>query len=428
MTNYARRIEHDLTTIDLNNTAVGFGHGADTFGWRFYPRFQTPDIESNGTVIFRDLLWGGPSRDALLRQRRLEPGQRECVAIVMMPSFVPFATLEVSSDWFCLTNPKCKSPNLPHVMKLSKRVKAITDCGPQVTDAHCYRDGDMQRLLERGKQLEARLPLQTLSVQIPYENTLGGFAMFNAGITDLAPELTGWYGAAEVNLDRPTTVFFVGDHFSVHQTRVIAGGEEVQARELLSRQVMKAVIPGGVKTLKTEQGNFVDVHLATPYGVTSHLLIPACGSEPKGFAWKVAGVQIPFQYGDNGKIKPLDPAFNNYPAVELELEKEVVSLLADSNAKLKLSFAVPFADKVVPVTLADLPLKDRKIKIPGPVFAKALFDSFGDYFDNKDLSKQVEPVSIWPTEVFIGGTTLQAVNQLTIFWLETAPPKDKKNG
>src|SRR5262249_27052443 len=97
------------------------------------------------------------------------------------------------------------------------------------------------------------------------------------------------------------------------------------------------------------------------------------------------------------------------------------------NARLKLSFAIPFGDKVAPVTLADLPLKDRKIKIPGPVFAKALFDSFGDYFDKKDFSKQVEPVSIWPAEVLIGGTTLQIVNQLTIFWVDqTPPPKEKK--
>ena len=34
-----------------------------------------------------------------------------------------------------------------------------------------------------------------MGVQIPYENTLGGFEMFNTGITDLAPELVGWYGA-----------------------------------------------------------------------------------------------------------------------------------------------------------------------------------------------------------------------------------------
>ena len=33
-----------------------------------------------------------------------------------------------------------------------------------------------------------------MQVQVPYENTLGGFEMFNTGITDLAPQLRGWYG------------------------------------------------------------------------------------------------------------------------------------------------------------------------------------------------------------------------------------------
>ena len=53
-----------------------------------------------------------------------------------------------------------------------------------MADAACYRDGDSVRLLEKARQLEARLPLQDATVQIPYENTLGGFAMFNTGVTD----------------------------------------------------------------------------------------------------------------------------------------------------------------------------------------------------------------------------------------------------
>jgi hypothetical protein len=39
---YARRLEAEYETIALNNTQVGFGHGENVFGWRFYPRFQTP--------------------------------------------------------------------------------------------------------------------------------------------------------------------------------------------------------------------------------------------------------------------------------------------------------------------------------------------------------------------------------------------------
>jgi hypothetical protein len=276
MMRYARRIEFDFSTVDLNGTAVGFSHGDDTFGWRFYPRFQTPDIESNTTVLFRDLLLGGPNRDALLRQRRLEPGMRECVAVVIMPSFVPYCTVNASSNWFSLTNPKCKALDSKYAMKLSKAVKSIENCAPNVGDASCYRDGDFERLLQKAKQLEARLPLQSAMVQVPYENTLGGFAMFNSGVTDLGPELNGWYGSPSINPKGQTTLFLVGKHFSVHQTRVIAGGQYVSNQELLSREVMKVVIPANPVLLGDASQKFVDIHLATPYGVTKHLLVPVC--------------------------------------------------------------------------------------------------------------------------------------------------------
>ena len=207
MLQYARRVEMEIETVALNNTAVGFSHGEETFGWRFYPRFQTPDIEGNLTVFFRDLLIGSQNRDALLRRRRLEPGVRECVAIVIMPSFVPYVTMETSSNWFplappccptlshCLPlhHPRCKTLTATDAVKLSERVKIIENCSGLVADAACYRDGELARLLARAKQLEARLPLQSMSVQVPYENTLGGFAMFNTGVTDLVPELLGWY-------------------------------------------------------------------------------------------------------------------------------------------------------------------------------------------------------------------------------------------
>lgn len=276
MMRYARRIEFDLATIDLNNTQVGFSHGDETFGWRFYPRFQTPDIESNAKVFFRDLLWGGPNRNALLRQRRLEPGQRECVAIVMMPSFVPYADLTVNSNWFSLTNPKCKLMDTEFAMRVSKSVKTIENCGARVLDADCYCDGDLALLLKRAKQLASRRPLQGTTVQIPYENTLGGFGMFNTGVTDLAPELSGWYGSPSINPIVPTTIFLVGNHFSVHQTRVIAAGNDVIYREMLSRQVMKVVIPPNPNLVGNPNQKFVDIQLATPYGLSQHLLVPVC--------------------------------------------------------------------------------------------------------------------------------------------------------
>ena len=66
------------------------------------------------------------------------------------------------------------------------------------------RAADLNMLFESVSQLEARLPLQSMLVSIPYENTLGGFEMFNSGITDLAPALSGWYGAPGITVSSPT--------------------------------------------------------------------------------------------------------------------------------------------------------------------------------------------------------------------------------
>ncbi len=308
MMQYARRVEFDAQTIDLNGTTVGFSNGENTFGWRFYPRFQTPEIASNCMAFLQTVFIGGPTRNQLLHQRRLEPGIRECDAVVIMPSFIPYVSVDVSSNWFSLINPKKKDLNAAYAMRLSHQVKSIETCKASVCDGHCYRDGDVSRLYAKVQQLETRLPFQTMSVQVPYENTLGGFGMFNTGVTDLAPELTGWYGTPSINSAGGTDVFLVGNHFSVLQTMIIAGGAQCPPPQLLSRQVLQATIPPGAIQTGANGEQFVDVQLATPYGVTQHLLIPVCESadpaagSPIGASWKSNTVALAFAFGGLGIV------------------------------------------------------------------------------------------------------------------------------
>ena len=245
---YARRLETDLATISLNKTAVGFTHGTDTFGWRFYPRIQPPPTRGNIAAL-TDTLCGTSSTTRDLASRRLEPGMRECTAIVVMPSFVPFVTFDVRTNWFSLTHPKVTDQSMRQAILLSRSVKSM-----QETAAHCCRSGDacrdsdLAKLLRSIDQLDRTLPLQTMLAQIPYENTAGGFELFNTGITDLAPELIGWYGTQGVDPAGTTVVFLVGKGFSVHDTNVIAGGRPVKTT-LLSRQLLRADIPPGVQTI-----------------------------------------------------------------------------------------------------------------------------------------------------------------------------------
>ena len=431
MMRYARRIEYDFATIDLNGKAVGFSHGDETFGWRFYPRFQTPDIESNFTVFFRDLLYGGPNRNALLRQRRLEPGIRECVAIVIMPSFVPYATLNVSSNWFKLTNPKCKDLDASYAMTLSKAVKSIENCAGNVGDADCYRDGDLKRLLQKAKQLETRLPLQSSKVQIPYENTLGGFAMFNTGVTDLAPELEGWYGSPSINPKEPTTLFLVGNHFSVHHTLVIAGGQHVSNTEMLSRQVMKAVIPPNPVLMGDACQKFVDVHLATPYGVTQHLPIPVCNpldptggceQDVKGVAWKPATFSVAFVYSGTGISQPPPATKPKTSPLKLIIQQGDIdtSKFDKVEATLKFDKSSGRGTIVLNGTLT----KDKTgFEIAGDDVASKLFAKFGTKFSPEEANPPC-PLVVPAADLKFTGGTLHAqdkktINALTIKWIKT---------
>ncbi|MFM9025387.1 MAG: hypothetical protein ACKON7_08620 [Planctomycetaceae bacterium] len=148
-------------------------------------------------------------------------------------------------------------------------------------------------------------------------------ASFASGVTDLAPELVGWYGAPGIDPAAATTLFLVGKGFSVHDTSVIAGGLPCRFT-LVSREVLRVEVPPGARaivpsacepqaalprrpqialTTATEplpeparpatdaaavehpcgladchRREMVDVHLATPYGVSGHLLVPVARS------------------------------------------------------------------------------------------------------------------------------------------------------
>jgi hypothetical protein len=379
---FMRRLELDLETISLNRTAIGFAHGDDTFGWRFFPRVQTPPTARNGRA-FLQTLTGAPTEDQDLRQRQLEPAMRECEAIVIMPSFVPYVTFDSRANWFCLTHPRNLELTLHQSMKISRTYQGVREEMRYVCNSNAYRAGDVERLKRVVDQLDREMPLQTMKVQVPFENSLGGFEMFSTGISDLGPEFKGYYGAPGVrivsacpaaatttgsaatttpstppaccsplplsttapsstpptaivtsagsaalaaappgptwiNYTCPgvdmsgnqcagtcggTTMFLVGRHFSVHDTKVIAGGKCVPF-VLLSREIMRVTIPCDVDTVvdSKSKAEFVDVHVATPYGVTAHMPIPAIrpNAAPKSTAptitWDTTDVKAQICY------------------------------------------------------------------------------------------------------------------------------------
>jgi len=285
-TRYARRVDYELETIALNKTVVGFSHGNDTFGWRFYPRVQAPPIEGNLKVGFRDLLIGPPGRDADLSKRQLEPGPRELMAVVIMPSFVPAARVDMRSNWFELTNPKKKKLTTEDSVRMGQMVQFIRNCKTQcMNEDMMTRPGDSARLIRAVDQLEKRLPLQEAMVQIPYENADGGFQLFSEGTRNLGPELIGFYGAPGLDAKTGGKLFLVGRNFNVNVTQVVIGGQEC-TYELLSREVMKVTVPKDLRTVevtefvndegkrKEKKEERFEARVATPYGVSGHVYIP----------------------------------------------------------------------------------------------------------------------------------------------------------
>lgn len=310
---FARRIELDARTISQNRTVVGFSHGEDTFGWRFYPRFQTPELEGNVEAFVNTVFIGGPSRDRLLKQRRLEPGQRECVAIMVAPSFVPYVDFDMRSNWFKLTDPDTKRLDLTDSVTVGYRLQRARDLATKcLGSGRCYRPDDLNMLVRTLDQIERRLPLQSAKVPMPTETSVGGFELFQTGQKALAPKLVGYYGAPGLTPGQDTAVFLVGDNFSVHETRVVVGnravvvggpqgpaGQSATVRQveninetesgststtdstatlnvtfptatLLSRQVIELIIPGSAVPAGDD---VLDLHVATPYGVSNHLEI-----------------------------------------------------------------------------------------------------------------------------------------------------------
>jgi hypothetical protein len=255
LTRYARRLETDLATISLNKTAIGFTHGADTFGWRFYPRIQPPPTRGTVATLTETLCGSSTTRD--LASRRLEGGQRECTAIIVMPSFVPLVSFDVRTSWFSLTHPQDTEQSLRETLLLSRSLQSIQEqAGRCLQRPGCYRPGEMAYVQQCIEMLDRRMPRQSMLAQIPHENDAGGFELFNTGVTDLAPELIGWYGGPGIDPAGTTTLFLLGKGFSVHDTSVIAGGRPVKA-ELVSRQLLRAEIPPGVLTIKPAAGDGV---------------------------------------------------------------------------------------------------------------------------------------------------------------------------
>ncbi len=314
-TSYARQLDLDLETVGLNRTAVGFGAGETTFGWMFYPRVQTPPTQSNPRRIAGLLYWNGTPPDYELKNRRIEPGQQECIALIVAPNFIPSIGLSTVANWFDITNcHAAKNLSNRDMLDYSHKLQRAQNALARICDSREYRQSDLTSLTRRVKQLSELLPTQDYRVCLPDEGDLLGSEIFSDNAAGLAPSLLAWYGEHPQE-GQNSTIFLMGRGFNVIETQVVAGGVDVPEaqRRLISRNVMEIIIPANArivkhkcavpeeeddedepdpganpnpnpalplnpkpakkKKAKTCGWAMIDVHIATPNGISNHLYV-----------------------------------------------------------------------------------------------------------------------------------------------------------
>lgn len=301
---FQRRLELESETIALNRTVTAYVHGNDHFGWRFAPRFQNPPLQGNNLVVFSNLLTGRlPERHYRLKHSRIEPGLRELTMVAVLPSFLERIRMDVAGNWFRLNHPDAKLVSTKRMLEQGQRVRQLNDAITRACDTGCYRPQDVEGIAARIVRAEAMLPMQTEFVPVPYENTQGGFDLFGQGSSSLVPQLVGFEGAEGIAIASATTTptttgstaapapapdvshsyFLYGKNFSLVESKVVAGGCLIEP-DVLSREVAVITIPAKnlLKTVMIDGiKEHVEIHLATPNGISNRVLLPLYDKEAK---------------------------------------------------------------------------------------------------------------------------------------------------
>ena len=282
MNTFRRQIQLTADTIALNRTVTAYAHGNDIFGFRFTPRYQNPpNQKTNIGVIASQLISGGPGPNYGVKKSKLEAGQRELTAVMLMPTFMPTVRMEVASNWFKLVDPEHPIVPTRRMMELGREVVAVRQAFATACNSHAYRASDIRVLQAKIEMLEAMLPQQSRVVQLPFENTATGFELFSEGVTALVPEIAGFEGVDEVHEGKQAHIFIFGKYFSVLESHVNVGGvalvndEKTPQFNIISREVIEILLPTATFPTVTVDGKtYLEVHVATPNGISNRVLVP----------------------------------------------------------------------------------------------------------------------------------------------------------
>ena len=386
----------------------------------------------------------------------MEPGLRECTALIVMPTFVPFLKLDTSINWFGLIGHCSKQVlDTKDMLAMGQKVQLAKGALAQFKGSCCYRPADLEGLSARVDQLEAQLPIQNQLVEFPYENSLGGSEVFIEGYSHLAPQLNDWYGSAASN--REFSVFLKGHHFSVHETKVIAGGVDLPQEKfyLLSRDLMRITVPANaivkmeqVKHRDKQTGIIVtqtvptiDIHVASPNGPSNHLLLelpplnPAECPVASGFHWSLPTVYTArYTFGPDTKpVLALVPGDTLLPPTNEFVIQAPQSYLTPPATAVVLT--VESAGRILYTTTTaslSFDIKRNAFYALGAEFKKISDDMFmavNGALSNPQADGTVKPPSeplVISGKMLIAGVVYPIDNKLTVSLIQLPAPKPAK--
>jgi hypothetical protein len=279
-----RRAADDETAIRLNPTMVGFGAGQSTFGWIFYPRLQTSAGSKGRLITDLALLLNGRVVDPTGNDQSIEPGQRECTALVEMPNFIPKIEFVTVANWFRTSEAgDGQKSDLEKATMLGRKLVAAENAVNRAKVEGQYRPEEYDIAMDRIKQLKDLMPTQRLSIRVPFSGDHNDSRIFCSQGLQLRPSLLGWHGKPPERGEE-STLFIEGKNFSVHDTHVIAGGKPAKSI-LVSRNLLEITIAKDATPTPSASGDLLlDINIATPNGASNHLLIkmaaPHCEPKP----------------------------------------------------------------------------------------------------------------------------------------------------
>ena len=141
------------------------------------------------------LLLNGRFPDPTGKEQSIEPGQRECTALIVMPNFVPKIEFITVANWFRTSEVgDGQKSDLEKSSTLARKLVVAENALNRASIEGQYRPEEYQIALQRLSQIKSMMPTQRLQVSVPYTDDNNDSRIFCSQGGQLRPSLLAWHG------------------------------------------------------------------------------------------------------------------------------------------------------------------------------------------------------------------------------------------